>query len=77
MDMSMVYMAAAVIIGLGALATGIGFGILGGKLLEATARQPEMANQLQVKTFIMAGLLDAVPMIGVGIAMYLIFVVAG
>ena len=41
-----------------ALATGIGFGILGGKLLEATARQPEMANQLQVKTFIMAGLLD-------------------
>ncbi|OEY67938.1 F0F1 ATP synthase subunit C [Marinobacter sp. X15-166B] len=75
--MSMVYMAAAVIIGLGALATGIGFGILGGKLLEATARQPEMANQLQVKTFIMAGLLDAVPMIGVGIAMYLIFVVAG
>ncbi|MBK1872568.1 MULTISPECIES: F0F1 ATP synthase subunit C [Marinobacter] len=75
--MEMVYIAAAIIIGMGALATGIGFGILGGKLLEATARQPEMANQLQVKTFIMAGLLDAVPMIGVGIAMYLIFVVAG
>ncbi|AFP32804.1 MULTISPECIES: F0F1 ATP synthase subunit C [Marinobacter] len=75
--MEMVFIAAAIIIGMGALATGIGFGILGGKLLEATARQPEMANQLQVKTFIMAGLLDAVPMIGVGIAMYLIFVVAG
>ncbi|MGO1750767.1 MAG: F0F1 ATP synthase subunit C [Marinobacter sp.] len=75
--MEMVFIAAAIIIGFGALATGIGFGILGGKLLEATARQPEMANQLQVKTFIMAGLLDAVPMIGVGIAMYLIFVVAG
>ena len=64
--MEMVFIAASIIIG-----------ILGGKLLEATARQPEMANQLQVKTFIMAGLLDAVPMIGVGIAMYLIFVVAG
>ena len=75
--MEMVFIAASIIIGMGALATGIGFGILGGKLLEATARQPEMANQLQVKTFIMAGLLDAVPMIGVGIAMYLIFVVAG
>jgi F-type H+-transporting ATPase subunit c len=75
--MEMVFIAAAIIIGMGALATGIGFGLLGGKLLEATARQPEMANQLQVKTFIMAGLLDAVPMIGVGIAMYLIFVVAG
>jgi F-type H+-transporting ATPase subunit c len=77
MDLSMVYMAAAIILGLGALATGIGFGLLGGKLLEATARQPEMANQLQVKAFIMAGLLDAVPMIGVGLSMYLIFVVAG
>ena len=47
------------------------------KLLESTARQPELAPQLQTKTFLMAGLLDAVPMIGVGIAMYLIFVVAG
>ncbi|MGO1708849.1 MAG: F0F1 ATP synthase subunit C [Oleiphilaceae bacterium] len=75
--MSMVYIAAAIILGFGALATGIGFGLLGGKLLEATARQPEMANQLQVKAFIMAGLLDAVPMIGVGLSMYLIFVVAG
>ncbi|GHC28861.1 F0F1 ATP synthase subunit C [Aidingimonas halophila] len=75
--MEMVYLAAAIIIGLGALATGIGFALLGGKLLESTARQPELGDQLQTKTFIMAGLLDAVPMIGVGIAMYLIFVVAG
>ena len=75
--MEMVYIAAAFIIGMGALATGIGFAILGGKLLESTARQPELGDQLQTKTFIMAGLLDAVPMIGVGIAMYLIFVVAG
>ncbi len=75
--MEMVYLSAAIIIGLGALATGIGFARLGGKLLESTARQPELGDQLQTKTFIMAGLLDAVPMIGVGIAMYLIFVVAG
>ena len=51
----------------------LGFALLGGKLLESTARQPELAPQLQTKTFLMAGLLDAVPMIGVGIAMYLIF----
>ncbi len=74
--MELVIIAAAIIIGLGALSTGIGFALLGGKLLESTARQPELAPQLQTKTFIMAGLLDAVPMIGVGIAMYLIFVVA-
>lgn len=75
--MDFVYLSAAIMIGLGALATGIGFALLGGKLLEATARQPELGAQLQTRTFIMAGLLDAVPMIGVGISMYLIFVVAG
>nr|WP_163501415.1 F0F1 ATP synthase subunit C [Halomonas socia] len=75
--MEIVYIAAAIIISVSALATGIGFAILGGKLLESTARQPELGDQLQTRTFIMAGLLDAVPMIGVGIAMYLIFVVAG
>ncbi|ANF56410.1 F0F1 ATP synthase subunit C [Halotalea alkalilenta] len=75
--MEMIYIAASIMIGLGALGTGIGFAILGGKLLESTARQPELSNLLQTRTFLMAGLLDAVPMIGVGIAMYLIFVVAG
>ncbi|HSH49564.1 F0F1 ATP synthase subunit C [Halomonas halocynthiae] len=75
--MELVYIAASLMIGLGALGTGIGFALLGGKLLETTARQPEMGDQLLTRTFLMAGLLDAVPMIGVGIAMYLIFVVAG
>jgi len=75
--MELVILAAALIISTSALVTGFGFAILGGKLLETTARQPELGAQLQTKTFIMAGLLDAVPMIGVGIAMYLIFVVAG
>lgn len=72
-----IFYAAAIIISISALGTALGFAILGGKLLETTARQPELGAQLQTKTFIMAGLLDAVPMIGVGIAMYLIFVVGG
>ncbi|QJQ95610.1 MULTISPECIES: F0F1 ATP synthase subunit C [Halomonadaceae] len=75
--MEIVYLAAAIIISVAALTTGFGFAILGGKLLETSARQPELGDQLQTRTFIMAGLLDAIPMIGVGIAMYLIFVVAG
>ena len=65
--------AVALLIGLGALGTGIGFGILGGKFLEGTARQPELAPQLQVKMFIVAGLLDAVTMIGLGIALFFTF----
>lgn len=61
------------LIGVGALGTAIGFAILGGKFLEGVARQPEMIQQLQVKLFIIAGLLDAVSMIGVAIALLLIF----
>ncbi len=65
--------AVALLIGLGALGTAIGFGLLGGKFLEGAARQPEMAPMLQVKMFIVAGILDAVTMIGVGIALYMLF----
>lgn len=72
----LVYIASGLLIGLGGLGAAIGVGALGGKLLEGTARQPEMAPLLQGKMFLMAGLIDAIPMIGVGIAMYLIFAVA-
>ncbi|MGC6403906.1 MAG: F0F1 ATP synthase subunit C [Candidatus Comchoanobacterales bacterium] len=65
--------AAAIMIGLAALGTAIGFGILGGRLLEGAARQPELAGMLQMRMFIVTGLLDAIPIIGVGIALYLLF----
>lgn len=72
--MGLALISVALLIGLGALGTAIGFAILGGKLLEGSARQPEQAPMLQGKMFLIAGLLDAVPMIGVGIAMYILFV---
>ena len=65
--------AAAIILGLAALGTALGFGLLGGKYIESSARQPEMMNPLQVKFFIIAGLLDAVSMIGVVVALILVF----
>lgn len=65
--------AAALMIGLGALGTAIGFGLLGGKFLESTARQPELAGALTGRMFIVAGLLDVVAMVGVGMGMILIF----
>ena len=70
---SMTVLAAAIIIGLGAIGTAIGFGLLGGKFLEASARQPELMPQLQTKLFVIAGLLDAVSMIGVGVALLYTF----
>lgn len=65
--------AAAIIIGLGAIGTAIGFGLLGGKFLESSARQPELMPALQTKLFIIAGLLDAISMIGVGVALLYTF----
>ena len=59
-----------------AVGAAIGVGQLGGKLLEGSARQPELAPKLQVTFFLAAGLVDAIPIIGVGIAMFLIFVKA-
>jgi F-type H+-transporting ATPase subunit c len=71
--MSFNLIAVSLLIGLGALGTAVGFALLGGKFLEGSARQPELAPMLQTKMFIVAGLLDAVPMIGVAIALLLLF----
>ena len=65
--------AVSILIGCGALGTAIGFGILVGRFLDGAARQPEMIPTLQVKMFIVAGLLDAVTMIGVGIGLFMLF----
>ena len=69
------YISIAMLIGFSAIGTAIGFAMLGGKFLESTARQPELGPQLQVKMFIVAGLIDAISMIGVGVALYLLFAV--
>ncbi len=61
------------VLGMGALGTAIGFGILGGKFLEGSARQPELAGKLQTSMFLVAGLIDAVTMIGIGIGMWFTF----
>ncbi|MEN9947111.1 MAG: hypothetical protein RLZZ293_1497 [Pseudomonadota bacterium] len=64
--------AVSLLIGLCALGTALGFGLLGGKFLESSARQPELAASLMIKMFVVAGLLDAISMVGVGVAFWLI-----
>ena len=64
---------ASILLAFAALGTAIGFAILGGKFLESSARHPELASSLQTKMFIVAGLLDAIAMIAVGISLLFIF----
>ena len=72
-NVAFVAIAAGMIIGLGALGACIGIAMMGGKYLEAAARQPELMDKLQTKMFLLAGLIDAAVLIGVGIAMMFAF----
>ncbi len=60
-------------IGLGAAGACIGIGIMASRFLEGAARQPELMPALQVKVFLLLGLIDASFIIGVGLAMLFAF----
>lgn len=74
---ALLYVAGGLMMGFGALGAAIGIGVLGGRFLEGAARQPELIPMLRTQFFIVMGLVDAVPMISVGIALYVLFAVAG
>lgn len=56
-----------------ALGAALGLAILGGKFLESSARQPELIPELQGKFFIVAGLVDAIPVIVIGLCDLILF----
>jgi F-type H+-transporting ATPase subunit c len=72
-NVALVAIACGLIIGLGALGACVGIGMMGGKYIEGAARQPELMDRLQTKMFLLAGLIDAAFLIGVGIAMMFAF----
>ena len=72
-NVALVAIACGLIIGLGALGACIGIGMMGGKYIEGAARQPELMDKLQTRMFLLAGLIDAAFLIGVGIAMMFAF----
>jgi F-type H+-transporting ATPase subunit c len=73
-NVAFVALACGIIIGLGAVGACIGISIMGGKYLEASARQPELMNPLRTNVLILAGLVDAVFLISVGVAVMFAFV---
>lgn len=75
MENALLYLAGALMMGLGAIGAAIGIAILGGRFLDGAARQPELLPMLRTQFFIVMGLVDAVPMIAVGMTMYVLFAV--
>ena len=69
----LLYLSVALLLGLSGLGVAIGVGLLGSRFLEGIARQPELLPTLRLNFFLVMGLVDAVPMIGVGISLYMLF----
>lgn len=57
--------------GLAAIGPAIGLGILLGKVVEGTARQPEMAGKLQGIMWIGVGLIEVLALIGIATPFFL------
>ncbi|MBK1629524.1 MAG: F0F1 ATP synthase subunit C [Thiohalocapsa sp.] len=70
---ALVYVAAGLMLGLGAIGAGVGIGVLGGRFLEGAARQPELIPMLRTQFFIVMGLTDALPVIAIAMGLYAMF----
>lgn len=58
------------LIGLAAIGSCVGIGVMGSKYLEAAARQPELMDKLQGKMFLLAGVTDGAFIISTGIGLW-------
>lgn len=63
-------LAVAILIGLPALGSCIGIGMASMKLLEASARQPELMPELQTRFFLAVGVTDGAFIISTGIGLW-------
>ncbi len=70
MDINLLSLAVGHMIGLGAIGSCIGIGIMGSKYLEAARRQPEMMEPLQNKVLLLVGVLDGAFIIATGIGLW-------
>jgi F-type H+-transporting ATPase subunit c len=58
------------LIGLGAVGSCLGVGLLASRYVEASARQPELMEPLQGKVFLLVGVLDGAFIIATGIGLW-------
>lgn len=76
LNVEMLYIAVAIMVGLASIGAAIGIGILGSKFLEGAARQPDLVPLLRAQFFVVMGLVDAIPMIAVGLGLYMLFAIS-
>ena len=71
--MSSTAVAVGIILAAAGLGSALGWGLICSKFIEGIARQPEMRAQLTGQMLFTGGLMEAFPMIVLGISMWFIF----
>ena len=74
MEESLLKIAGAIMVGMGAIGGAIGVGVAASKYLEGIARQPELQGYLLGQFFIMMALVDALPIISLAFGLIQLFV---
>ena len=73
MEESLLKIAGAIMVGMGAIGGAIGVGVAASKYLEGIARQPELQGYLLGQFFIMMALVDALPIISLAFGLIQMF----
>ena len=73
MEESLLKIAGAIMVGMGAIGGAIGGGVAASKYLEGIARQPELQGYLLGQFFIMMALVDALPIISLAFGLIQLF----
>ena len=73
MEDSLLKIAGAIMVGMGAIGGAIGVGVAASKYLEGIARQPELQTYLLGQFFIMMALVDALPIISLAFVLIFLF----
>ncbi len=72
-DVALVKLGAGVGAGIAAVGAGIGIGLIGGKAMEAIARQPESIGDIRSNMLLTAALVEGVAFLAIGICVLILF----
>jgi len=75
--MDLTVLAGGIMIAFGALAAGIGNGVLFSRYLEGIARQPEARGTLFGQSMVALGLVEALPIISIAFGLLVLFGIIG
>ena len=73
MDVNIAHAIAVIGAGIGILGGSIGIGLIGGKAMEAIARQPEETKNIRTNMILMAALIEGLAFFGAIVALLVIF----